>query len=59
LTTCRNVQPENLQGVPRIAPDYRIGRPHALPELGRVGVDMTEQKPLSSEGSDNADGAGK
>ena len=32
--------------VPKIAPDYR-GQQKPLPELGRVGVDMTRQHPLS------------
>ena len=32
--------------VPSIAPDYR-GQQKPLPELGRVGVDMTRQHPLS------------
>ena len=32
--------------VPKIAPDYR-GQQKPLPELGRVGVDMTQQHPLS------------
>jgi HAE1 family hydrophobic/amphiphilic exporter-1 len=37
---------EILPTVPAIAPDYRApARP--LPEIGRVGVDMTEQRPLS------------
>jgi outer membrane protein TolC len=36
----------SLPAVPQIAPDYRApARP--LPELARVGVDMTEQRPLS------------
>src|SRR6185503_2785243 len=38
--------PENLPAVPTVAPSFesRIG---SLPELGRVGVDMAEQRPLS------------
>jgi outer membrane protein len=37
---------ETLPAVPSIAPDYRApDRP--LPEIGRVGVDMTNQRPLS------------
>jgi HAE1 family hydrophobic/amphiphilic exporter-1 len=37
---------ETLPSVPSIAPDYRApDRP--LPEIGRVGVDMTNQRPLS------------
>ncbi len=42
----QNVQPENLDGVPTIAPNYRQDD-KSLPDLGRVGVDMLEQKPLS------------
>ena len=42
----QNVQPENLQGVPAIAPDYQ-SNDTSLPDLGRVGVDMMEQKPLT------------
>lgn len=38
--------PENLSGVPAIAIDYRSDV-RALPELGRVGVDMTQQRPLT------------
>lgn len=42
----QNVQPENLGGVPTIAPNYE-SRDRGFPELGRVGVDMMRQKPLS------------
>lgn len=42
----QNVKPENLQGVPAIAPNYK-SEDRSLPDLGRVGVDMTEQKPLA------------
>ncbi len=42
----QNVQPENLTGVPQIAPNYQSDD-RTLPDLGRVGVDMTDQKPLS------------
>ena len=41
----QNVQPENLKGVPTIAPDYQQDD-KSLPDLGRVGVDIMEQKPL-------------
>ncbi len=41
----QNVAPENLKGVPTIAPNYRQDD-KSLPDLGRVGVDMMEQKPL-------------
>ncbi len=44
----QNVQPENLKGVPAIAPDYR-SEDRSLPDLGRVGVQMTDQKPLTLE----------
>src|SRR5688572_25181278 len=42
----QNVQPENLTGVPQIAPDYE-SKDKTLPDLGRVGVDMMDQKPIS------------
>src|SRR5437870_266654 len=32
--------------VPQVAPNYRANRP-MLPELGRIGVDMDQQRPLS------------
>lgn len=38
--------PESLKGVPPIAQDYRSDD-RSLPELGRVGVDMLDQRPLS------------
>ncbi|CAN5585009.1 TolC family protein [soil metagenome] len=42
----QNIAPENLKGVPAIAPGYRsVDR--SLPDLGRVGVDITDQKPLT------------
>jgi HAE1 family hydrophobic/amphiphilic exporter-1 len=41
----QNVQPENLTGVPTVAPNYQKDD-KSLPDLGRVGVDMMEQKPL-------------
>ena len=41
----QNVQPENLNGVPTVAPNYQKDD-KSLPDLGRVGVDMMEQKPL-------------
>lgn len=40
------VSPENLKGVPPIAPDYRSDE-RALPDLGRVGVDMLDQRSLT------------
>jgi outer membrane protein TolC len=39
-------QTETLPAVPNIAPDYRAPQ-RPLPEIGRVGVDMTNQRPLS------------
>ncbi len=40
------VEPENLKGVPAIAADYRSDD-RLLPDLGRVGVDMTNQRTLT------------
>ena len=45
IKDAQNVKPENLDGVPTIAPNYRQDD-KSLPDLGRVGVDMMEQKPL-------------
>jgi len=42
----QEVKPENLKGVPTIAPNYKQ-EDTSLPDLGRVGVDMLEQRPLS------------
>ena len=42
----QNTTPENLQGVPSVAPGYQSAD-RSLPELGRVGVDMTDQKSLT------------
>jgi HAE1 family hydrophobic/amphiphilic exporter-1 len=42
----QNVHPENLKDVPRIAPNYE-SQDRSLPDLGLVGVDMMQQKPLS------------
>lgn len=42
----QNVEPDKLQGVPAIAPNYRSDD-KSLPDLGRVGVDMTDQQPLT------------
>src|SRR5918911_2586479 len=38
--------PDQLPNVPSIAPNFRAGD-HPLPELGRVGVNMAEQRPLT------------
>jgi HAE1 family hydrophobic/amphiphilic exporter-1 len=40
------VAPEQLPSVPAIAPDFRAEN-RALPELGRVGVDMADQRTLT------------
>jgi len=42
----QEVSPENLKGVPAIAPDYS-SEDRGLPDLGRVGVDMADQRPLT------------
>ncbi len=42
----QNVQPENLQDVPRIASQFQSDD-KTLPDLGLVGVDMMQQQPLS------------
>ena len=42
----QNVEPDKLQGVPAIDPDFH-SEDRSLPDLGRVGVDMTDQKPLT------------
>src|SRR6476620_2344865 len=41
----QNVAPENLQGVPSIAPNYS-SEDRSLPDRGRVGVDMSNNHPL-------------
>ncbi len=46
IDDAQKVQPENLQGIPSIAPQYQ-SNDTTLPELGRVGVDMMQQKPLT------------
>lgn len=42
----QEVEPEKLQGVPAISPNYRSDD-RSLPDLGRVGVDMTDQQTLT------------
>ena len=42
----QNVAPDKLQGVPAINPNYRSDD-RSTPDLGRVGVDMTDQKSLT------------
>ena len=42
----QTVAPEDLSGVPAIAPNYRSDD-RTLPDLGRVGVDMTDQQSLT------------
>lgn len=46
VTDTQNVAPENLKGVPAIATDYQ-SLDRSLPDLGRVGVDMTQQRSLT------------
>lgn len=46
VVDAQKVQPENLQGVPDIATGYKSDD-RTLPDLGRVGVDMADQKPLT------------
>lgn len=45
-TPTPTVRPENIEGVPSIAPEY-ASEDRSLPELGRVGVDMTRQQALT------------
>ena len=42
----QEVAPEKLQGVPAIAPNYG-SEDRSLPDLGRVGVDMADQRSLT------------
>ncbi len=42
----QEVAPEKLQGVPAIAPNYS-SEDRSQPDLGRVGVDMTDQRSLT------------
>ncbi len=42
----QRVAPEKLEGVPAIAPNYRSDD-RSLPDLGRVGVDMLDQRSLT------------
>lgn len=42
----QKVAPEDLKGVPPIAEKYRSDE-RTLPDLGRVGVDMLDQRPLT------------
>ncbi|MBK8465929.1 MAG: TolC family protein [Chloracidobacterium sp.] len=46
VVDAQNVAPEDIRGVPAIAVDYRSNI-RTLPDLGRVGVDMTDQKSLT------------
>jgi HAE1 family hydrophobic/amphiphilic exporter-1 len=46
VTDRQNVPAEDLKGVPSIAPNYRSDD-RSLPDLGRVGVDMTQQRSLT------------
>lgn len=42
----QKVEPEKLDGVPQVAPDFRRDERN-LPDLGRVGVDMLRQRPVT------------
>jgi HAE1 family hydrophobic/amphiphilic exporter-1 len=42
----QNVRPDNLRGVPQIAASYRAPI-SGLPDLGRVGVNMTDQRSMT------------
>lgn len=42
----QNVKTEDIKGVPTVASDYRSDD-RSFPDLGRVGVDMTQQKTLT------------
>lgn len=42
----QEVAPDKLQGVPAIAPNYS-SEDRSMPDLGRVGVDMTDQRSLT------------
>lgn len=42
----QEVAPENLKGVPQVAPNYQ-SNDREFPDLGRVGVDMFDQKTLT------------
>jgi HAE1 family hydrophobic/amphiphilic exporter-1 len=39
--------PDQLPAVPAVAPEYRADSSAPVPELGRVGVDMSQQRPLA------------
>lgn len=45
-TDSQTLQPEDLPGVQQIAPTYRYEE-RGLPDLGRVGVDLLQQRSLS------------
>lgn len=45
ITDAQTVEPENLTGVPSIAPGFE-SNDKTPPALGRVGVDMMRQRPL-------------
>ena len=42
----QSVKTEDIKGVPTVAPEYRSDD-RSFPDLGRVGVDMTQQKTLT------------
>jgi HAE1 family hydrophobic/amphiphilic exporter-1 len=45
-TATPSTTPDELPSLPAVAPNYEAPE-RPLPDLGRVGVDMTEQRPLS------------
>ncbi len=46
VSDVQKVEPENIKGVPPIAEKYRSDD-RSLPDLGRIGVDMTDQRPMT------------
>ncbi|MEO6052183.1 MAG: TolC family protein [Pyrinomonadaceae bacterium] len=46
VSDTQNPAPETLQGIPAIATGYRSDD-RTLPDLGRIGVDMTQQRTLT------------
>jgi outer membrane protein len=46
IKNTQKVEPDKLKGVPEIEPNYKSDEKN-LPDLGRVGVDMLDQKPLA------------
>ncbi|OLE52763.1 MAG: hypothetical protein AUG51_16415 [Acidobacteria bacterium 13_1_20CM_3_53_8] len=42
-----SLAPEELLNVPQVAPGFRANPAEPLPELGRVGVNLSDQRPLT------------